>query len=216
MDSRIEYLAETVSKARETAGRNSSALAGLARQRGMHFYRADPSDVPAACEGTRFCAEGRSQRAYNVIAADIAGAKVKFFDFEYTVGKGRHTSTYRRSGCVLTTNLHCKQLLVRPENVFDKAAAIVGHEDIDLDNAEFNEKFHVSSEDKQFAYDVLNQRAMQFFLDHPGITMEAAGHVFLFYYAVALLPVRKALDLMEAAASFAQSLPQYLGKRVES
>jgi hypothetical protein len=100
-------------------------------------------------------------------------------------------------------------LLIRPENFLDKAAGLIGFEDIDLDNAEFNRKFHVSADDKKFAYDVLNQRLMEFLLTRSGITIELAADRILFSYDSRLSPDEVA-RLIDMTASFPDFLPNYL------
>ena len=51
--------------------------------------------------------------------------------------------------------------------MFDKVAAAFGWDDIDFESAEFSRKFHVKTEDRRWAYDVLPQSTIEYLLDSP-------------------------------------------------
>ncbi len=60
-------------------------------------------------------------------------------------------------------------LAIRREGFFDRVAGMLGWEDIDFEWAEFSRNFHVKSSNKRFAYDVIDQRMMEFLMaDFPG------------------------------------------------
>jgi hypothetical protein len=185
------------------------ALQRLADTKRMRFYRRDPFKVPAIYGYMRLCSKGHAKSASNVIAGETAYGELRYFDYKYTEGRGDKAHTYRKSACGLNPPYYFTRLLVRPENFLDKAAGMLGFEDIDLDNAEFNRKFYVSCDDKKFAYDVLNQRAMEFLLARPGITMEMAPHCILFSYDSRLSPDGVAA-LIGTAEQFCALLPDFL------
>ena len=98
--------------------------------------------------------------------------KVCAFDYHYTTGSGKSQSTHRFSGVMVTTNLPLKPLWIRSETIFDRVAGLVGMEPIQLESAEFNQEFHVTSPDRRWAFDVLPQSTMEFLLDSPKFTLE--------------------------------------------
>jgi hypothetical protein len=185
------------------------ALAALAARLNLRYYKNDPFGIPTKYGDARLCSQGHSKRASNVIAGPMADGEVCYFDYRYTVGSGKNSTTYNKSACAFRSAFLFKRLLVRPENLFDKAAGLIGFEDIDLDSAEFNKKFYVSCEDKKFAYDVLNQRAMEFLLARPGITMEMGWNYVLFNYGTRLSP-EEVEGLISTAAAFCGFLPEFL------
>jgi hypothetical protein len=210
-------------------------LRALAAARGLAFHDDDPFNLPDVYDGTLFTNEGHDKKASNVIEGRAGEVDVRFFDYEYTVTVTRtrhvpgtrpgtgHTETYTeeethyKSGCAVHTPLRLKGLFIRPESFFDKAAAFCGFEDIDLDLAEFNKKFYVTSDDKKFAYDVLSQKAMEFLLLRLFITIESAGDFFLFYDASeSLLSASDAAALIDTASGFYALLPDYFKKEIQS
>jgi len=185
------------------------ALIALARERGLRFYKNDPFDLPSTYGATQLCNKGHSKRASNVIAGRVGDGEVRYFDYKYTVGSGKNSHTYNRSACAFHAPYCFTRLFVRPENLLDKAAGMLGFEDIDLDYAEFNSKYYVSCEDKKFAYDVLHQRAMEFFVSRPGITMEMTWNFILMNYDGRLSPDEIG-RLISDAEAFCDMLPNYL------
>lgn len=116
---------------------------------------------------------GFGRRAFNTISGTIRlGGRtyqIKMGDFRYKQeegsGKNRRTVTYTFSYCIL--HLPFRQLpdlLVRPEGVFDRLAGFFGAGDIDFESDEFSRRFHVASPVKRFAYDLIDQRMMEYLL----------------------------------------------------
>lgn len=187
------------------------ALRALARAKGLRFYESDPFGLPNRYGDTRLCGEGHSKKASNVIAGDFAGGNVCYFDYKYTTGSGKNSQTHQKSACALHTGYYFTRMLVRPENILDKVAGFFGFDDVDLDQAEFNRKFYVGCSDKKYAYDILTQRVMQFFLDRPGITLEMGWDYLLFHYD-GTIEVAGVAALIDGAEVFMSLVPNYVKK----
>ena len=196
------------------ARKRREALAAIAARLNLRYHQGDPFGLPTVYAGTAFCSQGHSRRAYNVVAGPIGCGEARFFDYQYKTTvhtkHGTREVTHYRSGCGFHAPYRFKRLVVRPEGFFDKVAGFLGFDDIDLDLAEFNKSFYVSSEDKKFAYDVLSQKAMEFFLARRGITMETGWDYLLFYYGGGTLRVEEVAALISTAAAFCELLPDYL------
>jgi hypothetical protein len=184
-------------------------LAELARRKGFLYSPRDVFGLPNAYEQTHLCSQGHSKKASNLIYGTVGESEVRYFDYRYTVGSGKNSHTYYKSAFAVQTPYRFTPMLVRPEGVFDKVAGFFGFDDIDLDLGEFNRKFFVRSEDKKFAYDVLSQRAMQFFLERGAISMEMRWNYCIFYYNGTLKPAMVE-RLMDDALEFMKLLPHYL------
>jgi hypothetical protein len=214
------------------AKRRREALAKVASDLSLRFTEADPYGLAEVYGAAAFCSEGHDRKAYNVISGTVSGGDVRFFDYEYTVtvtrthyvsgskpGEGHWETTTEeetsyKSACAFHAGYSFKKLFVRPESFLDKAAAFVGFEDIDLDFAEFNKSFYVASDDKKFAYAVLTQKAMEFFLARAGITMEMLDDYTLFYYGSGVIAAEEVPALIATAAEFSSLLPEYLKKEL--
>ncbi len=119
---------------------------------------------------------GHGRYAYNTLTGEttIDGRPyfVRMGDYQYRVtsgsGKQRRTRTYRFSYIILHLPLRPDAgLLIRPQGLLDSLAGSLGFGDVELESAEFNRRFYVSSTDKRFAYDLLHPQMMEFLLDAP-------------------------------------------------
>jgi hypothetical protein len=185
------------------------ALHDIARRLKLHHIGGIDNSILETYAASDLCGKGHSKEASNIIWGDFGAGKVCYFDYSYTVGSGRSQSTHYCCACAFHGLCVWRRLLVRPEDFGDKAAGFLGFEDINLDNAEFNRKFFVKSEDKKFAYDVLSQRAMEFFLAHPGLTMEMQADYTLLYRSGTLSPDHVERLILDSAAFF-DLVPDYV------
>jgi len=185
------------------------ALRAVARRLKLHYNADDVNRIPETYAASDLCGHGHSKQASHVIWGDIGAGKVCYFDYRYTVGSGRSQSTHYYSACAFHGPCFWRKLFIRPESFRDRAAGFFGSEDINLDNAEFNREFFVKSEDKKFAYDVLPQRAMEFFLARSGLAMEMQADYMLFYRSGTLSPEAVESLIVDSAAFF-DLVPNYL------
>jgi hypothetical protein len=106
-------------------------------------------------------------------------------DYHYKItrqnGKHRSTTTYRFSYFLvkLPWGARLPSLALRTEGFMDKLAGAIGFEDIDFESAEFSRRYHVSGNDRKFAYDVLHPRMIDWMLDAEPPAFEVARGVFL-------------------------------------
>ncbi|MGP1272191.1 MAG: hypothetical protein ACTS22_02540 [Phycisphaerales bacterium] len=121
--------------------------------------------------------QGHGRAAYNTIAGEVTlggqSCDLIMGDYRYKEtsgsGKNRRTTTYRLS--YLLCHLpypDAPALRIRREHVLDKIASVMGFDDIDFESAEFSRRFHVSSSDKRFAYDIVHPGMMEFLLAEAG------------------------------------------------
>ena len=164
--------------------KRSDDLASLARGLGLSFDRGrDPGADERFARFAMF-RRGRSRSAWNIMRGGLAvGAgsiEVEIGDFRYTVtrGSGKHRSsrTYRFSYLVATNPVGtCPETIIRREGLFDRVKGVLGFDDIDFESDEFSRRFHVSSDDKRFAYDLVDQGMMEFLLGNPPPAIELDG-----------------------------------------
>lgn len=138
---------------------------------------------------------GNNRYAHYLTHGVFEGRQVHAFDYHYetqstrtvssTDSKGR-TSTRTEtvthyhdfSAVILEPNVRLKPLLIRPEGFGDRIASFFGKNDLDFESAEFSRRYHVSADDRRWAYDVLHARTLEFILGYPSHTIEfASGRV---------------------------------------
>jgi hypothetical protein len=167
------------------AKKRREALGALAGQLGLDF---DPSTDPtfhSRYEHALF-SRGHSRKAYNVLRGKYPIADHQFDvvmgDYRYTTGSGKNQTTHRRSIMLLTpTYSPVKSLLLRREWLGDKLLGALGFDDIDFESEEFSRKFLVKSDDKQFAYAVIDPRMIDFLLQTTPPHVELRDGVCLLY-----------------------------------
>jgi len=159
------------------------AMAALAAELGWSFDRTRDRSHDDEYAHFEIFRRGHSRAAYNTMWGELErqGRRwpAKMGDFTYKIttstGKSTSTQTYRFSYLILHMPWsRVPDLLIRREGMFDKIAGVLGFDDIDFESAEFSRRFHVSSPDKRFAYDVIDPRMMEFLLkgDPPTVDIE--------------------------------------------
>ena len=104
--------------------------------------------------------------------------EVESGDFRYTVGTGKDQRTYKFSYLVGTNPIgNCPETIVRKEGVFDQLKGVLGFDDIDFESDEFSRRYHVSSDEKRFAYDLIDQRMMEYLMTTSPPAFELDGHL---------------------------------------
>ena len=140
------------------------AMARLAAELGLTYSAADPWDLPTRYAHFELFSAGHSRRASNVLAGAIDGREVLLFDYQYTTGSGKHKTTHYYQGAILGLPILAARLHVRRENLLDRVASWVGHDDINFESTEFSERYHVKCDDRKFAYDIFHNRLIEYLL----------------------------------------------------
>ncbi|HUU30546.1 MAG TPA: hypothetical protein VMY69_00435 [Phycisphaerae bacterium] len=158
-------------KARE----RREAMARLATELGFEYYADDPWDLEDTYAMFELFGRGHSRKASNVICGEMDGRAVVAFDYQYTTGSGKNKSTHSYQAVVMGLPIVAAGLRMRTETVFDRLASWVGWDDIDFESDEFSRRYHVASEDRRFAYDILHARLIEHLLacgQAPGLEMK--------------------------------------------
>ena len=188
-----------------SALRRRRGLMELAEELTLQYADLDFFDLPTLYKLNSARATG-STRASKIISGPMGQGRVVYFD----CGNGSIHPSCNGSFCAFHAPCRFKELSIRPEIEGEIALP-----DIDLDHAEFNDSFYVKCDDKKFAYGILHQRAMQFFLDRPTLCMQMRDDYFLFSgrmgnSGLGALPVEGVKKLIADAGEFADLLPNYM------
>ena len=143
------------------------AFAVVAARLGFRYSPDDPFDlvsIPFA-----LFSKGDGQGTENVLWGTHQGREIRVFDFWYfeesTDSEGHSSRTYNRFSCGLTSiQARCPHLQLGPEGFLSRLADHVGFRDIEFESEEFNRRFQISSEDRKFAYALIDPRMMEWLL----------------------------------------------------
>ncbi len=165
------------------------ALLKFARRQGWTFRATDDPSHDDRYRHFEIFRRGDSRAAFNTLTGVLEVGEfpcpLHAGDYKYTESSGsgdsQSTTTYRISFCILHLPWpHTPDVLIRGEHGLDKFAAFLGFEDIDFESAEFSDRFHVSGNDKRFAYDLIDARMMEFLLaGGPPVTDMQRGQICL-------------------------------------
>lgn len=196
------------------AKKQREELRNLAMQLWLNFTASDPFGIFMAYSFD--CLNrGHSRHAENFIHGRLGNYDIKAFDYSYTTGNDKNKTTHYCSAVIMDTDVPLKPLAIRPENMFDRLAEMVGFDDIDFESEEFSRKFHVKSPDKKFAYDVIHPRMMEFLLKKSKWNIEILGRsVIIYNYKRFSVPEYK--SAIDFANGFLGQFPDYLWKALRS
>ncbi|MEZ4387117.1 MAG: hypothetical protein R3D98_05990 [Candidatus Krumholzibacteriia bacterium] len=107
---------------------------------------------------------GHSRHSALHLDGEVDGHRVRCLDYRYTTGSGKNRKTHRYAVVILDAGTPVIPLHIRREHVFDRVGEFFGGGDINFESDEFSRRFHVSSSDRKWAYDVIQTAMMDFLL----------------------------------------------------
>jgi hypothetical protein len=150
---------------------------------GWQFVQAAPMNWIPNLEQFGLFSQGHSKSINNVMYGEIEGLKSALFDYKYTVGHGKNSSTHRLSVVYFEPrNLNLPLFSLRPEGVFHKLISALGYQDIDFGNRpEFSKRYLLGGPDEQAVRNAFNDAALGFYEMNPGISTDGGGNqLFIF------------------------------------
>jgi len=196
------------------AARRRAELSAWAARHGWHWSAGRDSSFDNRYAFFSCLTKGDNRFAENIIEGVDRDRPFRAFDYHYethsTDSKGRRqTHHHHFSAVILTTDGPLKPLSIREETWLDKVGEFFGLDDIDFESAEFSRAFHVKSPDRRWAFDVLNQRTMEFLLAAPRFAIEFGG-----VFAIVYRDRRFSVGDFEAALGVAAGLLECIPRAV--
>lgn len=114
-----------------------------------------------------------------------AGEQDSVFQYQYTEGSGDNSTTYQLTVALVALPFRAPHTVISTENLWSRMKRAVGIRDIEVESPEFNDKYHVRSDDERFAITLLDPPTIAWMLSpHSGagtITFELSGPWMLCY-----------------------------------
>ena len=149
------------------AAKRQKQLYAWCRANHLQFDPARSDDPGAEFSQVQVMQEGLRRFGENWCMGKWQGRPICYFDYHYTASPGENQSSHDLSIMTLESATPLKPLTVRPEGLLDKVGDFFGAEEIHFESAEFNRRFHVTCEDRKWAYDALPPRALELLLASP-------------------------------------------------
>jgi hypothetical protein len=146
--------------------RKIAAFTAFAVERGWHYAERDRSLVD------RFLGEpfgrGHNRTAEHVLRGEYRGRQITAFEYSYKEtrnnGQEQRTETYTHTVVALSLPSAKPTLQVGRQGLGRKLLGLVGVRDLQLESEQFNDTFHIKTDNDRFAYDVLHPRMMEWML----------------------------------------------------
>ena len=185
------------------------AFARLARQLGLRFSPEKDYGLADQLAFLDRLDRGSNRYAYNIMAGEYQGQRVRVFDYHYKTGSGKNTKHHYFSFFVLELNGYFPELIIAPEGFMSKVAQAFGYDDIDFESHEFSRQFCVRSADKKFAYDFCHGKMMEYLLANRDLSVEIEGSVMAIAFSHCLEPDQIPGNL-QRLITLRSLMPEYL------
>lgn len=190
--------------------KRKESLQQLAQELGMSFADVLSDHDQGVLIGFALGQRGHSRKHFNAMTADSGELRMVVFDYAYTIGGGKNKQRHTQSVVLLTCpSLYLPAFSLAPETFLDRMAEMLGYKDIDFDDdEEFSRRYLLKGPDEAAIRDYFTRERRQAFLKWPKLTIEAAGHSFIFYEARKRRPPEEAKQLMEQGFAVYSMLEQ--------
>ena len=186
--------------------RHHARLARWARQEGWTYVARKDGWVDV-WSGRPF-ARGWFPQARSVMAGSFGPHRAIVFEYSHRDDRRYHFRVhYSVHALALPARLPSTHLSA--EGVGDRASALIGLQDIELESDEFNRAYRVRSEDHRFASDLLNPRTMEMLLRCGGPDVRiGAGYIVL--VTDGPLDPTSVYGALTVLATMLENLPDYV------
>lgn len=134
------------------------------------------------------------------------------FQYQFTEGSGDNSRTYRFTAALIALPFRAPRLVISTENVWSRIKRAVGRRDIETESPEFNDRYHVRSDDERFAITLLDPPMIAWMLSPSSglgtVTFELRDSWMLCYCD--LLPIEQLPQMLAWAQAARNQLPSVL------
>ena len=166
--------------------RRSQKIEAIAKSLGLTFRRKPTDADRALAVGSYLANEGHGHTVSNVLeAARSDELNFTIFDYQYTVGYGKSSSTYYQTVTRMQSALfQLPTFILYPETFFAKMGKAFGKSDINFpESPEFSGKFILRGDDEAAIRALFNPALRQALEPHSALTIEGAGDLLFIFRA---------------------------------
>jgi hypothetical protein len=189
------------------------AFQQAAQARGWQYQHDKDYSFARTLQGLRRLRHGDNRYVHYHFSGSIQDQPFDLLEYHYQVttgsGKNRNTTHHHWRVALFRLPGTFPDLMIAPENIFDKFAAILGFDDINFESAEFSSKFKVESSDRKFAYDVCHPRMMEYLLTQPKTILEIDENMFALLES-GHLGLENIDPMLQHLTELRKLLPEYL------
>lgn len=163
--------------------KRAEALAQVAGELRLVFTPEGDETLMSEHGAFHLFSHGHSKKIKNLMRGTARDLNIAIFDYQYTVGGGKHRQTWSQT--VISLQLQGRMLpafSMRPEQVWHKVGSMMGYQDIDFEsNPDFSKKYLLRGRDEAAVRSIFTNRVLMFFESEPGLCVEAEGRALIVY-----------------------------------
>lgn len=166
--------------------RRSKKIEAVAQSLSLTFRRKPTDSDKALPVGSYLANEGHGRLVSNVLeAARSDELNFTLFDYQYTVGYGKSSSTYYQTVTRMQSGVfHLPAFILFPETFFAKMGKMFGRSDINFpESPEFSRKFVLRGDDETAIRALFTPALRQALEAHERLTVEGAGELLFIFRA---------------------------------
>lgn len=149
----------------------------------LSFFRSndDVSDVLHSTYLNLFDT-GHSRKTKNIISIPFKKSKIFLFDYYYTVGSGKNSTTYSQTVAIYKSDNKFPSFSMRPEGFFDSITSLIGYNDIDFpEYPSFSKSYYLKSKNEVLIREFFTDNRIRIFEQYPGWYVEGNENFIVFY-----------------------------------
>lgn len=124
--------------------------------------------------------QGHSQRVSHTFEGQADQLMFMCCEYQYVTGSGKSRATHTFSVAIVLVPMNFPYFIVQREDIWGIFKNSIGIHDLQFESVEFNDTFHVATEDERITYDTLDPQMLQFLLAHPRCDIQVEGPAILF------------------------------------
>ncbi|MEI7618629.1 MAG: DUF3137 domain-containing protein [Actinomycetota bacterium] len=136
----------------------------VAAANGLEFDPGDPSNITSL--DFEFLRRGSSNKATFTMWRPGSYSN-RVFQYRYVTGSGKDRQVYNHTCALVALPFEAARTRLRPEGFATRLLNKVGLDDIELESPTFNDRYRITSADKQFATALLDPSMMGWLLEVP-------------------------------------------------
>lgn len=113
----------------------------------------------------------------------LDGLQISIFGYQYTVGFGRNSRTYKQTVLSIEcTSTVLPEFVLRPENLMHKIGQIFGYKDIDFESSyTFSDSYLLQGDNEDEIRKIFTNDVLSYFASNLGLSVESKNNLLLFY-----------------------------------
>jgi hypothetical protein len=181
--------------------KRTADISGLAAGFGLNFSPTGDFPLQDRLSILPLLKQGRDRRLSNLLSGETDEVRISIFDYRYTTGSGKQSSTTRLTIAALESpKLKIPAFTLRPENFFDKIGGLLGLQDLDFaDHPEFSGNFVLKGAEEELIRQLFNRQMRDFFVARTGCCVEAFPGMMIYYLPGKRRPPAEFAKLLEEA-----------------